>query len=275
MIQAFCEARRIVQAESPLIHCITNPISINDCANAVLALGAKPIMAEHPKEVGNITAVSAALAVNLGNITDARAESIFLSGKMAADKGIRSVIDVVGITCSDFRMELAKRYIDECSPSVIKGNLSEIKAVAGAEFESVGIDVSIKDAVTKEDEAAVREAAVLVKNYAMSAGAVVTASGAVDIISDGNEVYLVENGMPELARVTGTGCMLNVITGTYLSAAKPVTAAVLAAVTLGVCGELADKAKGMGTYRVSLIDKLSTLDDKTLEQKMRVKKLHI
>lgn len=273
MIQAFCEARRRVQAESPLIHCITNPISINDCANAVLALGAKPIMAEHPREVEGITKAAGALAVNLGNITDARAESIYLSGKAAQDIGICSVIDVVGITCSEFRMEIAKKYIRECAPSVIKGNLSEIKAVAGVEFDSIGIDVSLKDAVTKENLSALNDAALLVKNYARSVGAVVTASGAVDIISDGEDIFLIENGVPELAKVTGTGCMLNVITGTYLSVAEPVTAAVLAAVTLGVCGELADKSKGMGTYRVSLIDMLSTLDDKTLEKKMCVRRL--
>lgn len=273
MWKAFCNARAAVRKTNPLIHCITNPISINDCANAVLALGAKPIMAEHPKEVEGITAIANALAVNLGNITDARAESIVLSGKKAAEIGILSVIDVVGTACSPFRMELAQQFIRECSPAVIKGNLSEIKAVAGASYEAIGIDVSPQDAVSGENQEALGRAAELVKHYAKSAGAVVTASGAIDIISDGKDVYLVGNGKPEMASVTGTGCMLNVITGTYLAVADPLTAALLAAVTLGVSGEIADSSHGTGSYRVGLIDALSTMKDVELESMMRIAKV--
>lgn len=271
MIKAFQRARAAVKETSPLIHCITNPISINDCANAVLALGAKPIMAEHPKEVEGITEIAKALAVNLGNITDARAESIFLSGKKAAESRILSVIDVVGAACSPFRMELAQTFIRECTPAVVKGNLSEIKAIAGASYETLGIDVSPQDAVSGENRKALNRAAELVKNYAKSAGAVVTASGAIDIISDGQEVYLIENGRPEMANVTGTGCMLNVMIGTYLSVANPLTAALLATVTLGVSGEIADSSHGTGSYRVGLMDALSTLGDKTLETKMKIR----
>lgn len=102
------KAKEAVISQAPLIHCITNPISINDCANVVLALGAKPIMAEHPKEVHEITALAKALAVNLGNITDARAESIFISGGVAKNAQIPCVIDVVGAACSALRMELAQ-----------------------------------------------------------------------------------------------------------------------------------------------------------------------
>ena len=117
-----------IDSQSPLIHCITSPIAINDCANAVLALGAKPIMAEHPLEVENITLMSKSLAVSLANITDARAESIMISGKAACKAGISSVIDLVGVTCSKMRADLAKKYITQCRPAVIKGNVSEIKA---------------------------------------------------------------------------------------------------------------------------------------------------
>jgi len=134
-----------IDSQSPLIHCITSPIAINDCANAVLALGAKPIMAEHPLEVENITLMSKSLAVSLANITDARAESIMISGKTACKAGISSVIDLVGVTCSKMRADLAKKYITQCRPAVIKGNVSEIKAVCGMGFdESYGIDVSME-----------------------------------------------------------------------------------------------------------------------------------
>jgi len=125
-----------IDSQSPLIHCITSPIAINDCANAVLALGAKPIMAEHPLEVENITLMSKSLAVSLANITDARAESIMISGKAACKAGIPSVIDLVGVTCSKMRADLAKKYITQCRPAVIKGNVSEIKAVCGMGFDA-------------------------------------------------------------------------------------------------------------------------------------------
>lgn len=273
--EAFFEVRNAVQEQSPLIHCITNPISINDCANAVLALGAKPIMAEHPKEVCGITAIAKALAVNLGNITDARAESIILSGNQARQMGIPCVIDVVGTACSPFRMELAQRFIRECVPAVVKGNLSEVKAMAGADYEAKGIDAGKHDMVSFSNEKGLYDAAVLVKNYAASIHAVVMASGAVDIISDGGTVYFVENGTAELAKVTGTGCMLNVITGTYLSVTEPLIAAVLSAVTLGICGETADSRHGTGSYRVGLMDALSALEQEMLAERMRVQAVQI
>ena len=136
----------LLHKEAPLIHCITHPIVVNDCANAVLALGARPIMAEHPKEAASIAQIARSLTVSLGNITDARAESIFLAGNVRP-----AVIDLVGITCSDFRMKLARRFLEECRPAVIKGNVSEIRAIAGAGFHNQGIDVSQEDAVTKND----------------------------------------------------------------------------------------------------------------------------
>lgn len=264
MMEPFREARAAVWTQGPLIHCITNPISINDCANAVLALGAKPIMAEHPVEAAGITAAADALAVNLGNITDARAESMFLSGQAALNNRIASVIDLVGVACSSFRLELAEKYIADCRPAVIKGNISEIKAAAGQKNFASGIDAGSRDAVTKGNTARWRSSMELVKSYAEQTGAVVVASGEVDLISDGRSCFYAENGTADMARVTGTGCMLNVIIGTYLAVTNPLTAALLSVVTLGVCGERADAGHGMGTYRVSLMDELSTLTDEEL-----------
>lgn len=270
MTKEFRQARAAVWAQAPLIHCITNPISINDCANAVLALGAKPVMAEHPAEAAGITAVANALAVNLGNITDARAESIFISGKAALENRIASVIDLVGVACSSFRLELAKKYIALCRPAVIKGNISEIKSAAGQKNFAAGIDVGGRDAVTKENTGLRQSSMELVKDYAKQTGAVVVASGEVDLISDGRNSFFAENGTADMARVTGTGCMLNVIIGTYLAVTNPLTAALLSVATLGVCGERADAGHGMGTYRVGLMDALSTLTDEQLEAAARL-----
>ncbi len=182
-------ARSKLYGLAPLIHCITHPIVINDCANAVLALGGRPIMAEHPVEVADISASAAALTVSLGNITDARAESMFLAGKaikrINVDENAKraSVIDLVGITCSSFRMELAKRFIKKCEPAVIKGNGSEIRAMAGTAFHGTGVDVSAADAVTAKDPDTVHSMAHIAKELAKETGAVVMVTGEVDIIA--------------------------------------------------------------------------------------------
>ncbi len=263
------EARRSLHYQAPLIHCITHPIVINDCANAVLALGGRPIMAEHPVEVADISASAAALTVSLGNITDARAESMFLAGKaikrinIAKDAKRASVIDLVGITCSSFRMELAKRFIKECEPAVIKGNGSEIRAIAGTAFHGTGVDVSAADAVTAKDPDTVRSMARIAKELAKETGAVVMVTGEVDIIASPkyDAIYTIYNGSPNMAKVTGTGCMLTCITGTYLAATYAFNACILAALTLDCAGEYAYAAKGLGTYHIELINQLSLMDE--------------
>lgn len=268
------EARSKLHAQTPLIHCITHPIVINDCANAVLALGARPIMAEHQVEVADISASAAALTVSLGNITDARAESMFLAGKaikrinIAENAKRASVIDLVGITCSSFRMELAKRFIKECEPAVIKGNGSEIRAMAGTAFHGTGVDVSVADAVTAKDPDTVRSMAHIAKELANETGAVVMVTGEVDIIASpkNDAVYTIYNGSPNMAKVTGTGCMLTCITGTYLAVTDALTACILATLTLDCAGECAYAAKGLGTYHIELINQLSLMDETKIAQ---------
>ena len=153
--RAFFQTGELLRQKAPLIHCITSPIAVNDCANAVLALGARPIMAEHPEEAAGITAISASLGVSLANITDARIHSIFLSGAMALEQKKPSVIDVVGVNCSPMRMGLAKRFIQECHPAVIKGNASEIRALAGASFGEAGIDTAESDRLSPDNAGAI------------------------------------------------------------------------------------------------------------------------
>lgn len=169
-------------------------------------------------------------------------------------------------------MKLAQRFIRECTPCVIKGNLSEIKALAGVDNAAQGIDVGQKDSVNGKDTQKLQKTGQLVCSYAKKAHAVAMASGAVDIISDGSQVWFVKNGVAELSKVTGTGCMLNVITATYLSVTDPLTACLLSAGTLGICGELADKSHGIGTYHIELINQLSTLSDAQLEQYLQIQR---
>ena len=116
MFKEICQIRAAVQQEAPLIHCITNPISIHDCANVVLAAGGRPMMAEHPEEVEEITATAGALALNLGNITDARKASILIAEKAAMARKIPVILDMVGIGCSHFRRDITEEFLGQRVP---------------------------------------------------------------------------------------------------------------------------------------------------------------
>ena len=266
MINRILELRRQIRKNQPLIHCITNLISINDCANAVLAVGAKPIMAEHPRETAGITEISSALAVNLGNITDARMESILISGRTAARMNIPHIIDAVGVTCSPLRLELAREYIRETTPWIIKGNISEIKKLCGIRENARGIDAGEADAVSPGN---ISGYAALLQDYACKTGAVILASGKIDLICSPDRTVAVQNGTPMLSRITGTGCMLNVITGAYLAGKDAFSAAVLGCVVLGVAGELAETTAGTGSFHVALLDRLYSIADETIREKIK------
>ena len=257
-----------IREKKPLIHCITNPISINDCANIILAAGAKPIMAEHPAEVSRITSLSSALAVNLGNITDVRLASMEIAGHSAQHNDIPAIIDLVGIACSDLRLDFAKKFIKNCKPAVIKGNISELKALAGAENDAKGIDAGENDAINRTSITTNLD---LLKKLAKQSGAVIVATGAADLITDGKRSFLGENGTEMLANITGTGCMLNALTAAYLASDKSSLTASLAAIcVMGISGELAaKKAHGPGTFRAALLDEV--YNRKELEFKTRLR----
>ena len=231
-------------------------------------------MAEHPKEVAKITSMASVLAVNLGNITDARINSIMISGKTSLENNIPSVIDAVGVTCSDIRLELAKEYINVCRPAVIKGNISEIKVLNGLSSDAAGIDVSDKDTFSSDNEVKMKYTGELVKELAKKTNSVVVATGVVDTISDGCEVYYIQNGCEMMSSITGTGCMLNVLIASYISAGKYTDTKILdnaicATALLGIAGERArdytlKNNAGLGTFHVRLLDEISLINAKTL-----------
>ena len=254
------EIRKAVREKHPLIHCITNPISINQCANAILAAGARPVMAEHPAEAEEITESAAALLLNTGSITDARMVSMEISLQAAAREGIPVVIDAVGTACSGLRRGFVLQLLETAAPAVLKGNYSEIYALYHAAYHSSGVDAD-----GGLDEDTVLEAArELAKRYGMA----VLASGKTDIVTDGVKTARIKNGTPQLAAVTGTGCMLGALCGVFLSACPGLEAASAACVVLGVCGQLAESEKGSGTFMVNLLDALSTVTDAQLENNM-------
>lgn len=254
------EIRKAVREKHPLIHCITNPISINQCANAILAAGARPVMAEHPTEAEEITESAAALLLNTGNITDVRMVSMEISLQAAAREGIPVVLDAVGTACSGLRRGFVLQLLETAAPAVLKGNYSEIYALYHAAYHSSGVDA---DGGLDEDTVldAARE---LAKRYGMA----VLASGKTDIVTDGVKTARIKNGTPQLATVTGTGCMLGALCGVFLSACPGMDAASAACVVLGVCGQLAETEKGSGTFMVNLLDALSSVTDEQLENNM-------
>lgn len=257
-----------VMLDKPLIHCITNHITINDCANVVLAVGGKPIMAEHSDEVSDITYSSKALAVNIGNINDDRMKSIMISGLVAYEKNINSIIDIVGVSCSKLRLDFAIEFIKKCKPSVIKGNMSEIKAICGFDTKSKGVDVNDEDITT---EINISNNINIVRAFAEKTNSVVVATGAIDIISNGKESYLIENGCEELSKITGTGCMLNTLIGTFISNNDIINGAILGTIIMGISGEVSKSTKGLASFKIELLDNISTIKEKDILEKIRVR----
>lgn len=268
VLQKLINIKNKVMLDRPLIHCITNHITINDCANVVLSAYGKPIMAEHCGEVSDITASAKALAINIGNITDNRMKSIMISGKTAYEKEIPSIIDIVGVSCSTLRLNFAIDFIDKCRPIIIKGNMSEIKAIFGLDTKSKGIDVNDEDITNKDT---ISNNIYIVKELALKTNSTVVATGAIDIISNGNETYIIENGCEELSRITGTGCMLNVLIATYISSKDIINSAILGTVVMGICGELAKGAEGTASFKIELLDNISTIKDEDILEKIKVR----
>lgn len=268
-IENLLQIKKNIKSRKPLIHCITNPISINDCANMVLATGGKPIMAEHPLEVAEITSVSKALGVNLGNITDIRMESMLISGKVAFKNKIPQVIDLVGVGCSKLRLDYGRKYIEECHPDVIKGNMSEIKSIYGLESNAKGIDVGVCDVITENN---LDENIKMLKSLSLETGSIIVATGIIDIITNGIHTYLISNGCEMLSMITGTGCMLNVLIASYISSGDILGGVILAVGLMGICGELSQNVKGIGSFRVELLDNMFSISDDIIREKLQIKK---
>ena len=267
-IEPLLRVRQTIHTQHPLIHCITNPISVNDCANALLAVGAQPIMAEHPEETAAITRGAAALLVNLGCVTDSRLAAMQVSGQEALDTGVPCVIDLVGVGCSLLRLQFARRFVGTFHPAVIKGNLSELKAFAGTPTAASGVDAAADDCLTPENTGKTLDQ---LSRLARRTGAVILSTGETDLIVNDKEALLLCNGTPMLARITGTGCVAGALTAAGLSAGDGMTAAALAISMLGISGELAaETAHGTGSFRAALIDALNTLEDHTFAQRLRL-----
>ena len=234
--------------KSRLIHCITNPVSMNQCANTILALDARPIMAEHPDEVAEITRTASSLMLNLGSITEARITSMRISLREANGIGIPVTLDAVGTACSTMRRTLVKLLLSSGRFAVIKGNCSEIIALYDDTYKASGVD-----AKEGTDEDLVMQAALAISAKYKT---IVAATGKTDIIASNGEIRKIEGGTSQLSQVTGTGCMLGAVIATYLADKNDVQSVADACAFFKRCGAKAQTDKGIGTFMVNLLDAL-------------------
>ncbi|WP_028042736.1 hydroxyethylthiazole kinase [Candidatus Stoquefichus massiliensis] len=272
----FEEMMRNVVEKKPLVHCITNTVTMNDCANAILAVKGSPIMADDEKEVEDITSICQGLVLNIGTLNQRTITSMIKAGKKANALGHPVILDPVGAGASPLRDECVKRILEEVQISVIRGNMSEMKAVAFQSSTTRGVDADESDVI---DEKNIDDMIVFAKDLSQKTGAIISISGAMDIITNGHEAYVIKNGCPEMSLITGTGCMLSAITGAYVAAnpQNPLLATACATTMMGYSGELALKRVlkeelGTGSLRVYLMDYLYIMDFNHLQEGLKIEK---
>ncbi len=265
-----------VRATSPLVHNITNYVTVNDCANALLAIGASPIMSDEPEDVVDITSICNALVINIGTLNHHSIEGMFAAGRHATALGHPIVLDPVGAGASGLRTDIASRLLDELDVSVVRGNMSEVKALAAGSASTRGVDVCPEDVVTHDNLA---QSAQFARDFAARAQTVVAITGPIDIIADAKSAFAVENGTPWQGRITGAGCMLSSIAGAFAAARNdcPLHGALPAVCCMGVAGDIAAarmvEADGNGSFRTFLLDALCNLDGATLGRLAKVEEL--
>ncbi len=258
-----------VRERRPLIHCITNYVTANDVANLLLACGASPIMADEPEEVEEITARCAGLCLNLGTPSRRTIPSLMRAGVKAGELGRPVVLDPVGVGASALRLRTAQELMARVTFTVLRGNVSELRALAGGQEHTRGVDAGGADAVT---EAELERGVAFAKGTARRTGTVVAVTGAIDLVSDGEQCVVIRNGRPEMGLVTGTGCQLSALTAACLAASPehPLEAAAAAVCAMGVAGELAwarmSPQDGNATYRDRIIDAVCRIDGAALEK---------
>lgn len=259
-----------VRSASPLVHCITNYVTVESCANALLAAGASPIMSDEPADVEDITSICGALVVNIGTLNKQTIEGMKTAGAKAGELGHPIVLDPVGAGASRLRTATACELLDTLPVAIVRGNMSEIKALAGNAAATQGVDVNPADAVSEESDIA--EAASFARAFAAKAGCVVAVTGPIDIVADATKAYAVRNGTPLQGRITGSGCMLSALCGAYAACADSsmLDAALAAVVHMGAAGQKAASRlranDGTGTFHLYLMDALSLVTGDDLAQ---------
>lgn len=246
-----------VRAESPLVHNITNFVVMNNTANALLAIGASPVMAHAIDEVADMTKIASSLVLNIGTLENAWVESMLVAGKTAAASQKPVVFDPVGAGATPFRLSVCSRILSEVGPSIIRGNASEIMALAKAGTRTKGVDST----------ASSDEALSLATALAKETRATVVVSGAVDVVTDGERLERIPYGHPLMGRVTGMGCTATAVLGAFAAVIPDMfLAASCGMAAMGIAGEIAGRtARGTGSMQVEFLDALTRLSDADID----------
>ena len=251
-----------VKEINPLVLHYTNEVTINDCANITLALGASPLMSYSDEEVEEIVSVASSVVINIGTMNSSRLELFVKAGKAANKFNKPVVLDPVGVFATKTRINFVNKLLNEIKFDVIKGNVAEIKFIGGLDVRGQGVD-SFDDGADSSE---------IVIEVAKKLECVVVASGKTDLISDGNILYKIQNGSAKLKYITGTGCMSTSLIASFLPCAdKSIEGAVIGTLAMSLSGELADKENPpIGTYKTLLYDNLFSLSKDILEEYARI-----
>ncbi len=258
-----------VRKNVPLVHNITNYVTVNDVANVLLACGGSPIMSDEPEDVEDITAICGGLNINIGTLNKSSIEGMYRAGRRANELGHVVLLDPVGAGASALRTNTAVGLMDEIRFTAIRGNISEIKTLALGSGTTKGVDADVADAVT---EGSLDSAVKFAKDLASKTESVIAITGAIDLVADADRCYVIRNGRPEMGRITGTGCQLSGMMTAFLVANpdEPLDAAAAAVCTMGLAGEIGwsrmQEGDGNSTYRNRIIDAIFNMDGETLDK---------
>ena len=268
------EVIQAVRAKKPLIECITNYVTIGDCANIVLAAGASPIMAEDKREIEEIVSAAGAVVLNIGTLQPQTVEAMALAGKKANELGVPVVLDPVGVGATKLRNDTAAMLCENVHFSVVRGNMSEIRALAGCGASTKGVDAGAGDAAKLD---AIEESVKIVGALARKLDCCVAATGGIDVIAYSGKAYIVDNGHEMMGDVTGTGCMCSSVVGAYCGGGlkRPGVEALAAVLTMCIAGEKAHEyvdrdEKGIGTFREKLFDYVYTIGEKDIYERGKI-----
>ncbi len=251
-----------IREEAPLVHNITNYVVMNTTANALLALGASPVMAHAIDEVEDMVGIARAVVINIGTLSRLWIDSMIKAVHAAKDRNVPIILDPVGAGATRFRTETAHRLLKEAPPTIIRGNASEIRALYHAEGLTKGVDSR------HGSEEALDASRILSQRY----GCAVSVSGAVDIIVQNEKIIRVSNGHPMMPRVTGLGCTASALTGAFAAVnPSPLAAAAHAMVIIGIAGEIAaEHSRGPGSLQLHILDALYQLTESDIHQRLKI-----
>ena len=264
LLNSINETLSQIKEKNPLTHCITNSVTINDCANAVLAIGGSPFMAEDAEELEEVVTIADALVINIGKLSKEQINSMNVSAKAANETDTPIILDPVGVGVTELRNKTTMDLINNYNMAAIRGNITEIKSIAklvGVIDENntaKGVDVNIDDIITEENLSANGE---IIRELAEKLDTTILASGPIDILSDGKTTIAIDNGDDMMPLITGSGCMLSSIVGSCIGGSTPLEGSLVAILAMNLAGEKArakvdEKDEGTGSFRAYLIDYL-------------------